>query len=113
MDQRSALAYQASTAENTLPKVLSKVKRLCSSFSWAFSASIFDKKKGLPFSILDESIGVSVMAVVVETHTTMVTIQPRSLNIMPAIPGSMVSGTNTATSTNVVAITEVHTSLVA
>ena len=55
----------------------------------------------------------SVMAAVVETHTTMVIIQPNSLNIMPAIPFSIVKGTNTATRTKVVAMTDVHTSLVA
>ena len=43
----------------------------------------------------------------------MVIIQPSSLNMMPIIPGIMVRGTKTATRTSVVAMTEVHTSLVA
>ena len=64
-------------------------------------------------SIYAESIGVSVIAAVVEVHTTIVTIQPSSLKRIPAIPGIMVSGINTATTTSVVAITESHTSLVA
>ena len=67
----------------------------------------------LPFKIFDDIIGVNEIAIVVEVHTTIVTIQPNSLNKIPAIPLNMVSGTNTTTITNVVAITEVHTSLVA
>ena len=58
-------------------------------------------------------IGVSVMAAVVETHTTIVTIHPSSRNRMPAMPGTIVSGRNTATTTSVVAMTDSHTSLVA
>jgi hypothetical protein len=58
-------------------------------------------------------IGVSVIAAVVDTQTTMVTIHPNSRNKIPAIPGIMVKGKNTATTTNVVAITDNHTSLVA
>ena len=53
------------------------------------------------------------MATMVEVHTTMVTIQPNSLNMIPAKPVSIVKGTNTATITKVVAITDTHTSLVA
>ena len=58
-------------------------------------------------------MGMRVIAAVVDTHTTMVTIQPSSFMKMPIMPGSMVRGTNTATSTSVVAMTDVHTSLVA
>ena len=54
-----------------------------------------------------------VMAAVVETQTTMVMIQPISFMKMPIMPGSMVRGTKTATRTRVVAMTDVHTSLVA
>ena len=53
------------------------------------------------------------MAAVVDTQTTMVMIQPISFIKIPIIPGSIVSGTKTATSTSVVAMTDVHTSLVA
>ena len=53
------------------------------------------------------------MATSVEVETTMVTIQPSSLKRMPARPVSIVSGMNTAAMTSVVAMTEVHTSLVA
>ena len=64
-------------------------------------------------NIIADKLGVSVIATKVETHTTMVTIQPNSLNITPAIPPTKVNGKNTATITKVVAITETHTSLVA
>ena len=67
----------------------------------------------LAFSSLEQSIGVSEIATTVDVQQTTVTIQPSSLNMIPAIPESIVSGTNTATSTSVVAITETHTSLVA
>ena len=53
------------------------------------------------------------MATVAETVIQIDTIQPISLNIMPACPPSIVSGKNTATITIVVAITDTHTSLVA
>ena len=53
------------------------------------------------------------MAAAVETQTTMVTIQPSSRNRIPAMPGTIVSGRNTATTTSVVAMTDSHTSLVA
>ena len=53
------------------------------------------------------------MATRVEVQQTIVTIQPNSWNIIPAIPLSIVRGTNTATSTRVVAITDTQTSLVA
>ncbi len=58
-------------------------------------------------------MGVSEMAAVVETQTTIVTIQPNSRNRIPAMPGTIVRGRNTATTTNVVAMTDNHTSLVA
>lgn len=53
------------------------------------------------------------MAAVVETQTTIETIQPSSRKRMPAMPGTIVSGMKTATTTSVVAMTESHTSLVA
>ena len=53
------------------------------------------------------------MATVVEVHTTMVIIHPNSLNITPAMPDKVVKGINTTTITSVVAITDIHTSLVA
>ena len=65
------------------------------------------------FNIFDDNIGVSEMATVVEVQTHIVTIQPNSLNKIPATPVSIVSGTNTAQVTRVVAITEIQTSLVA
>ena len=111
--QRSTLAYQDSMEVKTLPTVLSKENLFSAAARLTRSSSNLERKKGFSFRILLESIGIRVMAVSVETHTTMVTIHPSSLNMMPASPGSMVSGTNTATITSVVAITEVHTSLVA
>ena len=80
-----------------------------------FIAEVHDDERDWEAEALKyaESIGVSVIAAVVEVHTTMVTIQPSSLNITPAMPGIMVRGMNTATTTSVVAITESHTSLVA
>ena len=70
-------------------------------------------RTGRALSSLEQSMGVRVMATTVEVHTMMVTNQPSSLNMMPAIPVSIVSGTNTTTITRVVAITDTHTSLVA
>ena len=82
--------------------------------SFFFSTILpFSITRFLPFSISDASIGVSDMATVVDVQTAIVTIQPNSLNRIPDRPGSIVSGTNTATITRVVAITEIHTSLVA
>ncbi len=53
------------------------------------------------------------MAAVVDTQTTMVTIQPSSRNRIPDRPEIIVRGRNTATTTSVVAMTDSHTSLVA
>ena len=111
--QRRTFEYQASIEEKTLPMVLSNEKRLPAASRRALSSSSLVIKKGFSFNSLLESMGIRVMAVTVETQTTIVTIHPNSLNMIPAIPGSMVSGTNTATMTRVVAITDVHTSLVA
>ena len=67
----------------------------------------------MAFNSLEQSIGVSVIATVVDVHTVMVTIHPSSWNIIPARPESIVRGTNTAQVTSVVAITETQTSFVA
>jgi hypothetical protein len=64
-------------------------------------------------SNFEESIGTKVIAAKVDVQHTIVTIHPNSLNNTPAIPVNMVKGTNTATITKVVAITEIHTSFVA
>ena len=69
--------------------------------------------KFLDFNSLEQSIGVSVIAITVEVQHTTVTIQPKDLNMIPAIPSIMVNGMNTAQSTRVVAITLTHTSFVA
>ena len=70
-------------------------------------------RTGLALSSCEHSMGVREMATTVEVHTMMVTSHPSSLNIMPAIPVSIVRGTNTTTITRVVAMTDTQTSLVA
>ena len=110
---RNTLAYHLSTASKARPTVFAYVKRLLSSLALASASSALVRKNFLPLSILEQSIGVREIATTVDVHTTMVTIQPNSLNIIPAIPVSIVRGTNTATITKVVAITDVQTSLVA
>ena len=107
------LAYQASIALKTRPIVLSKVSFFAFFLRSSSSRASRERKKGFSLSILLESIGMRVMAAVVDTHTTMVTIQPSSFMNIPIMPGNMVRGTNTATRTRVVAMTEVQTSLVA
>src|SRR5574344_435300 len=68
---------------------------------------------GLVFSMREQSMGVSDIAANIETAITMVIIQPNCLNIIPETPSKKVSGKNTANSTNVVAIMDSETSLVA
>ena len=65
---------------------------------------------GLLLSILEQSIGTRVSAAVVEMIMMMLTIQPSCLNMIPAIPETMVRGRNTQSIVNVEAITEIPTS---
>ena len=65
---------------------------------------------GLLLSILEQSIGTRVSAAVVEMIMMMLTIQPSCLNMIPAIPETMVRGRNTQSIVRVEAITEIPTS---
>ena len=109
--QPRALAYASSTTSSTRTTVRSYSDFLpaSSSIRLPFSSTC----TCLAFSNFEQSIGVSVIATTVDVQHTTVTIHPNSWNIIPAIPLSIVSGTNTATSTSVVAITDTHTSFVA
>ena len=60
----------------------------------------------------EQSIGTRVSAAVVDTIIMMLTIHPSWLNIIPAIPGTMVRGRNTQSIVNVDAMMEIPTSLV-
>ena len=61
----------------------------------------------------EQSIGTSVRAAVVETIMMMLTIQPSCLNMIPAMPLTIVSGRNTQSIVRVEAMTEMPTSEVA
>ncbi len=109
--QFSPLAYLSSTQSSSRTTVRSYHDLLFLSSSIRLPSSSTCTLRGL--SNLLASIGVSEMAISVEVEVTMVTIQPNSLNMIPAIPVSVVRGINTAANTKVVAITDTHTSLVA
>ena len=109
--QPSDCAYQ--------PSILSSIRTTVLSYQVFLSAS---SSMRLPSSStctffalnnLEHNIGVKEMATKVEVQHTTVTIHPSSWNIIPAMPFNIVNGTNTATSTSVVAITDTHTSFVA
>ena len=108
--QPSDFAYAASTLSKNATTVRSY------HVFWVASSSMslpFSTRTLRGFSSLEQSIGVRVIAITVDVQQTTVTIQPNDSNMIPAIPSIMVNGTNTATSTRVVAITLTHTSLVA
>ena len=65
---------------------------------------------GLLLSILEQSIGTRVRAAVVEMIMMMVTMNPSCLNMIPAIPDTMVRGRNTQSIVRVEAITDMATS---
>ena len=64
-------------------------------------------------NISEQSVGVSVIAPMVDTAKMIVTIQPSCSNMIPAMPCTIVNGKNTAIVVSVDAITEMATSLVA
>ena len=68
---------------------------------------------GPAFSILEQSIGTRVRAAVVEMIMMIDTIQPSCLNMIPAIPETMVRGRKTQSIVRVEAMTEIPTSEVA
>ena len=109
--QPRACAYQPSILSSMRTTVLSYQVFLSASSSTRLPSS--STCTFLALRSLEQSIGVSEIATSVEVQQTTVTIHPSSWNMIPAIPLSMVSGTNTATRTRVVAITEIQTSLVA
>ncbi len=104
------LAYLSSTQFNARTTVLSYHVLLAPSSTKLPSSSTCTLRG---FSSWLANIGVSEIAIKVEVVVTIVTIQPNSRNMIPAIPVSVVKGTNTAIKTRVVAITDIHTSLVA
>ena len=109
--QPSDFSYQPSITSNARTTVRSYQVFLSASSSMRLPSA--STCTFFALSSLEQSIGVSEIATTVEVQQTTVTIQPSSWNMIPAIPLSMVSGTNTATSTKVVAITDTQTSLVA
>ena len=61
-------------------------------------------------SHLEQSIGTKVSAAVVDTIIMMLTIHPSWLNMIPAIPWTIVRGRNTQSIVRVEAMTEIPTS---